>query len=106
MALDEPDRDHSFEAAQLNRPRYSPLHHPRRVARPPSDLALNDKTIASQTYSAPGAYVLSSPPMKPAGDTAKLTITVDKSFSVPGDDPAAWHYFDRSRIPVASKMGD
>jgi hypothetical protein len=48
-------------------------------------IALNDRPIASQTYSAPGTYSLSSPPMKPDGDTAKLTITVDKSFSVPGD---------------------
>ncbi len=48
-------------------------------------IALNDNTIASRTYSAPGAYLLSSPPMKPDGDSAKLTITVDKSFSVPGD---------------------
>ena len=49
-------------------------------------IALNDRTIASQTYSAPGTYTLASPPLKPEGDTAKLTITVDKSFSVPGDD--------------------
>jgi hypothetical protein len=48
-------------------------------------IALNDHAIASQTYSAPGAYVLSSPPMKPEGDSATLTVTVDKSFSVPGD---------------------
>jgi hypothetical protein len=48
-------------------------------------IALNDHTVASQTYSAPGAYSLSSPPVKPDGDTAKLTITVDKSFSAPGD---------------------
>jgi hypothetical protein len=48
-------------------------------------IALNDHTVASQTYSAPGAYSLSSPSMKPDGDTAKLTITVDKSFSAPGD---------------------
>jgi Dolichyl-phosphate-mannose-protein mannosyltransferase len=48
-------------------------------------IALNDRTVASQTYSAPGAYSLSSPPLKPAGDTAKITITSDKSFSVPGD---------------------
>jgi len=49
-------------------------------------IALNDHTVASQTYSTPGAYSLSSPPMKPDGDTAKLTITVDKGFSVPGDN--------------------
>jgi Dolichyl-phosphate-mannose-protein mannosyltransferase len=48
-------------------------------------IALNDHPIASQTYSAPGVYSLSSPPMKPAGDSAKLTITVDKSFYARGD---------------------
>jgi hypothetical protein len=48
-------------------------------------IALNDHTVASQTYSAPGIYSLSSAPIKPDGDTAKLTITADKSFSVPGD---------------------
>ncbi len=48
-------------------------------------ITLNDRAIASQTYPAPGTYSLSSPPIKPDGDTAKLTITLDKSFSVPGD---------------------
>ncbi len=48
-------------------------------------IALSDRVIASQTYSAPGAYSISSPPLKPDGDTAKLTISVDKTFSVPGD---------------------
>jgi 4-amino-4-deoxy-L-arabinose transferase-like glycosyltransferase len=48
-------------------------------------LALDNRTVASQTYSAPGAYVLETAPLSPAGDAAKVTITVDKSFSVPGD---------------------
>jgi hypothetical protein len=48
-------------------------------------IAINDHVVASQTYSASGTYVLSSLPMKPDGDTAKLTITIDKSFLVPGD---------------------
>jgi 4-amino-4-deoxy-L-arabinose transferase-like glycosyltransferase len=48
-------------------------------------IALNGHTVASQTYSAPGTYSLSSAPIKPEGDTARLTITADKSFSVPGD---------------------
>jgi hypothetical protein len=48
-------------------------------------IALDDRVVASQTYSAPGAYSLSSPPIKPGGDTAQLTITVDKGFTVPGD---------------------
>lgn len=49
-------------------------------------VALEDRTIASQVYSAPGTYSLSSAPVKPAGDTVKLTITADKSFSAPGDN--------------------
>ena len=48
-------------------------------------IALNDRAVASQSYSGPGTYVLSSAPMTPEGDTAKLTVTVDKTFSVPGD---------------------
>lgn len=48
-------------------------------------LALDDRVIASQQYPGPGAYSLSSAPVKPEGDTAKLTIAADKSFSVPGD---------------------
>jgi hypothetical protein len=59
----------------------SPLSPARQVT-----VAVNDHTVASQTYAAPGTYVLSSAPLKPEGDTAKLTITVDKDFSVPGDD--------------------
>jgi hypothetical protein len=48
-------------------------------------IALNDHPIVSQTYSAPGAYVLSSAPVKSDVDSAKLTIMVDKTFSAPGD---------------------
>ena len=48
-------------------------------------ISLNDRIVASQTYSAPGTYALSTPATKPEGDSARLTITVDKSFSVPGD---------------------
>jgi len=48
-------------------------------------IAINDHVIASQTYPGPGTYTLSSPPIKPDGDSAKLTISVDKTFSVPGD---------------------
>jgi hypothetical protein len=48
-------------------------------------IALNDHPVATQTYDKPGTYALSTPPLKPDGDTAKLTITIDKSFSVPHD---------------------
>jgi hypothetical protein len=46
---------------------------------------LNNQRVASQTYPTPGSYTLSSPPLKPDGASATVTITVDKTFSVPGD---------------------
>ena len=39
----------------------------------------------SQTFPAPGSYTLVSAPLTPAGPSATVTITVDKTFSVPGD---------------------
>ena len=49
-------------------------------------VSLDGQTVAMQTYAAPGAYTLaSSAPMKPAGPTATLTITADKTLTVPGD---------------------
>ena len=48
-------------------------------------LAVNGRTVAEQTYSAPGSYTLASPPVTVAGDTATVTITVDRTFAVPGD---------------------
>ncbi len=46
---------------------------------------LNDQRIASQTYAAPGSYTLASAPIKAEGDSARVTITVDKTFSTAGD---------------------
>jgi hypothetical protein len=46
---------------------------------------LNNQPVASQTYARPGSYMLSSAPLKLEGPSATVTITVDKSFSVPGD---------------------
>jgi hypothetical protein len=48
-------------------------------------MELNDRPVAAQTYSAPGSYVLSSQPEKPEGDSARVTIRLDKSFYVQGD---------------------
>jgi hypothetical protein len=48
-------------------------------------LLLDGREIASQTYSGPGSYILKSPPQAPAGTTATVTLTVDRTFSVPGD---------------------
>jgi hypothetical protein len=46
---------------------------------------LNGQRVAAQTFTAPGRYVLTSAPMNPGGDSAQVTITVDKTFAVPGD---------------------
>jgi hypothetical protein len=49
------------------------------------ELLLDGRVVASETYSGPGAYTLKSPPQSPAGETAAVTLTIDRTFSVPGD---------------------
>jgi hypothetical protein len=46
---------------------------------------LDNQVVAAQTYTAPGSYTLMSPPQKPAGDSARVTITADKTFSTQSD---------------------
>jgi hypothetical protein len=46
---------------------------------------MNNSRVASQTYPAPGTYTLASAPLKPEGESATITIRVDKILSVPGD---------------------
>jgi len=46
---------------------------------------VNGQRVASQTFAGPGRYVLAGTPMKLEGDSATVTITVDKTFSVQGD---------------------
>jgi len=46
---------------------------------------VNGQRVASQTFGGPGRYALSSAPLKLEGDSVAVTITVDKTFSVPGD---------------------
>jgi len=46
---------------------------------------LNNQPVVSQTYRAPGAYTLSSKQLNPGGSSATVTITIDKTFSGPGD---------------------
>jgi Dolichyl-phosphate-mannose-protein mannosyltransferase len=48
-------------------------------------ISIDGQTVATQTYSAPGSYILTSAPAAIAGESATLTISVDKIFSVPGD---------------------
>jgi len=49
------------------------------------ELLLDGRVVASETYSTPGTYTLKSPPQSPAGPTATVTLTLDRTFSVPGD---------------------
>jgi 4-amino-4-deoxy-L-arabinose transferase-like glycosyltransferase len=48
-------------------------------------LDVNGQRVASQTFAGPGRYVLSSTPLKLDGESATVTISVDKTFSVQGD---------------------
>jgi hypothetical protein len=63
--------------ARFNIPEASPA---RRVT-----LLLEGREIASQSYPAPGTYILQAPPQAVNTATSTLTITVDKVFTVPGD---------------------
>jgi len=48
-------------------------------------LSVDGRTVAEQLYPRPGSYTLVSAPLTPAGPTATVTLTVDKTFTVPGD---------------------
>jgi hypothetical protein len=48
-------------------------------------LRLDGREVASQSYPGPGAYVLASAPVRPAGPTAAVQLEVDRTFSPPGD---------------------
>ena len=49
------------------------------------ELLLDDRVVASETYTGPGSYALKSAPQMPARETATVTLKVDRTFSVPGD---------------------
>jgi MFS family permease len=46
---------------------------------------LNGQPVAVQSYGSPGNYTISTLPVKLDGDTAQVSITVDKTFSPQGD---------------------
>ena len=48
-------------------------------------LFIGSQPVASQTYSAPGAYTLESSLLPPAREPVTVAIAVDRTFSVPGD---------------------
>ncbi len=68
-------------AAPLRVALYIPEQAPaRRVT-----LALDGAPAAEQTFLAPGSYILTSAPLTPAGPTVTVTITIDRTFTAPGD---------------------
>ncbi len=60
---------------------YIPGHAPARMV----SVAIDGVTAAQQRFAGPGAYTVVCPPAAIAGPSATVTITVDKTFSVPGD---------------------
>jgi hypothetical protein len=62
------------------------LHIPEQSPARRISLSLDGVPVAEQTFPAPGTYTLSSGPVTVASQEATLTITADKTFSVPGDE--------------------
>ncbi len=60
---------------------YIPPQAPARQVR----IDVDGRMAAQKTYEGSGSYSLTTGPVTPAGPNATLTITVDKTFSVPGD---------------------
>jgi len=48
-------------------------------------LAADGRTVAEQVYPQPGSYTLVSAPVTLSGPTVTVVITLDETFSVPGD---------------------
>ena len=48
-------------------------------------LSVDDRPMPDVKYERPGAYTITTDPVTPSGPTTTLTISVDKTFSVPGD---------------------
>jgi len=83
----DPDGWSAAEATVLVKHAGGPLTaeftiHPQSMARHVR-LFVDGQFVTEETYSAPGNYVMSVP--APAGASFTVTLTVDKTFSVPGD---------------------
>ncbi len=48
-------------------------------------LLLDGREVASQTFTGPGSYTLTTAPLQPAGPVAIVTIECDKTFNAPPD---------------------
>jgi hypothetical protein len=49
------------------------------------ELLLDSRVVAAETFPSPGSFTLRSAPVMPAGPTATVTLSIDRTFSVPGD---------------------
>jgi hypothetical protein len=62
------------------------FHIPEMATARKATLSVDGKQVAEQTYRGPGSFTLaSSEPVPASGDVATVTLTIDKTFSVPGD---------------------
>jgi hypothetical protein len=49
-------------------------------------LSVDGRQVAEKSYSGPGSFTLtSSEPIQVPGDVVTVTLMIDKTFSVPGD---------------------
>jgi hypothetical protein len=48
-------------------------------------VSMDGRQVAQETFPKPGAYTLTSAPLRPEGKSATVSIAIDKTFSVPGD---------------------
>src|SRR5882724_449454 len=69
------------EAAGISAQFFIPEQSPARQV----SIDVNGQRVASQTFAGPGRYGLTSALLKLDGDSATVTINIDKTFSVPGD---------------------
>ncbi len=61
------------------------LHIPDQAPARTFTVSVDDVEVVHQTFAKPGSYTLVSPPVSPAAESVTVAISVDKTFSVPGD---------------------
>ncbi len=66
-------------------PLMAEVHLPEQAAGRTVTLALDGETVTVLAEATPGRHVLASPPLRPAGAVAAVTVSVDGTFAVAGD---------------------
>ncbi len=61
------------------------IHIPEQSPARRISVALDDVPVMERTFAGPGTYTLTSGPVAIHSESPALTITADKTFSVPGD---------------------